>query len=188
MYEVELKAILRNKNETINAIKRLKSSKIETLVYEDFYFDTPQKKLFNAEIELRVRKKIGNDTHIILTYKDVPFDINTKSKPEYEVEVSDATKIISILISLGYIIDISFSKFCSNYYLNFNKQKVTLTIVDLKETKTSFIELETVIENKNDINFAINNLYLLLEELKISRKDLTNEYYTDLIRNLSKKK
>lgn len=183
MYEVELKATIKNDLLLFQKLEALGASKFEEVLYQDTYYDTPQKEFLQAERELRVRKIIGESNKVLLTYKDSPFDLTSKSKAEYEVEVDSCT-IKEILSMLGYIIEIEFTKKCKNSYIQFNNQRILVTIVEIQELKSKFIEIETIVENIINFKDVMNNLKLLFKFLKIEDIDITNKYYRDLIKEV----
>lgn len=182
MFEVELKAVIKNKEEVLSLLGKLDPSKRENVIYHDTYFDSIDKGLTNKERELRVRKISNSDTKIVLTYKGEPFDKISKSKPEYEVIVDNHDNILNILKFLGFQIDIEFSKDCLNLSFEFNDYNILATLVKIPELDLEFIEIETIVNDKNQIASAMENLYSLIEYLKIDKIDLTSKYYTELVR------
>ncbi|WP_010250814.1 class IV adenylate cyclase [Acetivibrio cellulolyticus] len=191
MFEVEIKAkvncnVLSKIKERINL---LNPSKYEKVIYHDVYYDNCSNEYYRNEKELRLRKITqGDNTYTnVFTFKDMPFDYATKSKNEYEVNLSDFSTMNDILLKLGFNKDIEFVKECENYYVKFNGKDISITIAYLPDLKEYFIELE-ILEVCVDEN--INNLKEILSELlsdfSISEQNVTSKYYTDSIREKRK--
>ena len=182
MYEVELKAKIENLDELLSILTEI-SVNPKNKKYEDTYFNN-ETDMVAQERELRVRLIETNGSNkVLLTYKDPPFDDASKSKPEIEVNVSDQKKIVEILLNLGFKIDIQFQKICTIYNFNWNQYDIELTVARVPELNASFVEIETMVSNKNNTAEAFEVLHSLLSHLKIPLSDITNEYYTDAVRN-----
>jgi adenylate cyclase class 2 len=184
MLEVELKAVVSDERQVEKALMKLEPEKVETVSYHDVYFDSGDGLLRSSGRELRIRKISNGHTKIVLTYKDEPFDVQTLSKPEYEVavDIEDYENIKHIIQMLGYPVDIEFTKFCKHYYLTYNGEKVLATLVKIPELASCFIEAESLVETMEETADAMENLKNLLAVSGISQSDITNEYYTDLVR------
>ena len=184
MFEVELKAIVSDERQVEKALMKFNPEKVETVSYNDVYFDSRDRLLQASGRELRVRKISNGHTKIVLTYKDEPFDAQTQSKPEYEVNIDtgDYDNIKHIIQMLGYQIDIEFTKFCRNYYLTYNGEKVSATLVRIPGLESCFIEVESLVETINETAGATENLKNLLTVSGIPQSDITTGYYTDLVR------
>lgn len=182
MLEVELKARINNIKEHEDLIKRLSPLKIEIVTYYDTYLDTEDAILRIDDRELRVRSITDGKSEVILTYKDKPFDEETKSKSELEVKLDNHEGMIEILKGLGFIIDIIITKRCKNYYFNYMGYPILATLVRIEELDSWFIEIETLVKMLDQVCTAKNTLYELFSYLNISRSAITAEYYTDLVR------
>jgi predicted adenylyl cyclase CyaB len=190
MFEVELKAKIDKKSENAihNKLRSLKPYKIEDVVYEDAYFDTEDRKLSDSGKELRIRKVLSDRHKVILTYKDKPFHGESRSKPEYEVAVDNYENIVKILRMLGYTEDIKISKKCTNYSLKYKSHDVMVTIAEIPEIGSSFIELEIQVDSITKANDAMRNLHDITKYLDIPESSLTSEYYTEMMRKIQSKK
>lgn len=190
MIEVELKARI-NRLEVEKCLMNLNFSNIEEAEYSDTYFDFKEHGLFSLDRELRVRKIKSKNGKLktLLTYKDSPIDSVSKSKPEYEVEVSDYKTITHIIKSLGLVVDIAFKKNCKNYSVFYKDQRITATVVTIPELGNQcFIEVETLIKNKREFNSTMSTLKTFLKKLKIPKSNITAEYYADAVRRFRDKK
>lgn len=187
MFEVELKAKIKKREEVLILLNKLNPIKTEEVEYFDTYFDTSKKDFLKSEKELRVRKISNGNTRVMLTYKNEPFDEISKSKPEYEVLVDNHKNIITILNFLGYKREIQFSKKCLNISLTFNGQSILASLVNVPELGLDFIEVETLVKNLNSTEDAMKNLFALFRYLKIEKSAMTSQYYTDLVRETRNK-
>jgi adenylate cyclase class 2 len=189
MLEAELKLKIENdrKEGVSHALEVLNPNRIEHVEYEDVYFDTATEDLLKSDKELRVRKISDGDARVLLTYKDPPFHAETKSKPEFEVEVNCYDSICEIVKKLGYIEDIRFKKICTNYYLHYNSYQVVATLVALPGIDGYFLELETQVASEDMVDSALTSLYELVDNLSVPRSNLTTEYYTEMVRTMKSK-
>ena len=83
---------------------------------------------------------------------------------------------------LGYSKDIRFSKICDNYYLEYKGYEAVVTIVEVPELNPDFVELEIQVDSTKHTDDALCTLHDLLKNLGIPKSDLTNIYYTDMVR------
>ena len=185
IFEVELKARLKT-GQIENIEKILENTyecQPEVCVYHDIYFDTTSKNLGGSEKELRLRKITSNKSEtILLTYKEPPFDNISKSKIEHEVSVNSNEQAIVILEHLGYSADISFEKHCTNFRVVYQSLEIILTLVRMIELKRDFIEVEVQTAEANMVTQIYVCLHEFLLGLKVMPDQLTNEYYTDMVR------
>ena len=117
MYEVELKAILNDFKSIESIIESYDIRSKEELIYESSYFDN-NKELSDTQRELRLRCVKDKRSSIIknlITYKNPPFDMFSRSKPEIEIEIDDIEKSKVLLQQLGYEIYLSYKKNCINF-------------------------------------------------------------------------
>lgn len=186
IYEVELKAIL--KDGQIEDIEKILENTYkcnpEICVYHDTYFDTINKDLLKSEKELRLRKiTIAQTEKVLLTYKEPPFENISKSKIEHEIRVSSSKEASIILGHLGYIEDISFQKECTNFHVSYRAFEILVTLVKMRELEQDFIEAEVLTDDIDAITQVKEVLHEFLSLLNITPKQLTNEYYTDMVRH-----
>ncbi|MDY0191055.1 MAG: class IV adenylate cyclase [Desulfuromonas sp.] len=181
MYEVELKATVTDVNNLLCKLNEF-SATAEIKTYEDTYFNNEQNLLAqDKELRLRLIEHRGAKT-VLLTYKDPPFDALSRSKPEIELELSSHQQAVNLLEKLGFTIDISFKKNCTIYSFHWLDLAVELTIAQIPELAATFVEIETLVADKNETTAAFEKLYALVQHLKIPQVDITSEYYTDAVR------
>ncbi|MEH6406167.1 MAG: class IV adenylate cyclase [Leeuwenhoekiella sp.] len=185
MFEVELKALVHNKTETIKRLESLSGNSLDKVRYDDIYFDK-EDNLKKADKELRIREKtnlVTQEKVCKLTFKDAPFDQKSKSKPEFETEITDFNTGIAIFQKLGYVISTQYTKNCLLCDLIYKHQKIEIAVVEISMLKDTFIEVEIQTENQQETAKLFIILYSFLEEIGISKDEVTNEYYVDAIKN-----
>jgi len=138
---------------------------VKTEIQEDMYYTHPCRDFKETDEALRIRK-IGEKEYI--TYKGPKQDIETKTRDEIEFIVGPGLK--DILLRLGFK-EYGTVKKKRDYYTFMNLE----LCLDEVEGLGSFIEVESDnIEDKE-------KMFLLLEELDISREDCTTKTYLDLL-------
>ncbi|NXY99117.1 class IV adenylate cyclase [Streptomyces sp. BR123] len=180
MIEAELKARVYAPEETLRRLDERARGRAE--VYRDTYYDTPRGDLDTRGEELRVRTVHGADsTRTVLTYKGATVDEESGSKPEHETRVEDAEAVHAMLRGLGYVPIIAFEKRCRNYDFEARGRQMLATLVRVPELDGTFLELETLTEEK-ELMEALADVRAMLTDLGISEGDVTRELYTDAVR------
>ncbi|MEU6758628.1 class IV adenylate cyclase [Streptomyces sp. NPDC046685] len=180
MIEAELKACVHAPEETLRRLEERAVGRAE--VYQDAYYDTAEGSLEGRNAELRVRTVHGADeTRTILTYKGAPVDEESGSKPEHETRVADAQAVHAMLRGLGYVPAVAFGKRCRNYAFEARGRQMLATLVRVPELDGTFLELETLVDEK-DLTGALDDVREVLAELGIGADDLTREQYTAAVR------
>ena len=176
MIEAELKVRVHDA-ESLNArLRRLGEPELST--YEDTYYDRPDGSLDADDRELRIRTiTTGQTSKTVLTYKE-PALADSGSKPEYELEISDAAALAHIVSALGYPPSTRLTKHCTNFRFGHEGRQVLATIVQVPEVDGTFMEVEMMVEEK-DLAAALGSLHSLLADLR--ECDLTDEKYTDAV-------
>ncbi|MCX5378029.1 class IV adenylate cyclase [Streptomyces sp. NBC_00091] len=180
MIEAELKARVHSPHETLRKLDERAEGRAE--VYQDTYYDTADGALEARDEELRVRTVHGpEETRTVLTYKGARVDEESGSKPEHETRVEDAEAVHATLRGLGYVPAIAFEKRCRNYAFEARGRQMLATLVRVPEVEGTFLELETLAEEK-DVASALDDVRIVLAELGIRAEDLTRELYTAAVR------
>lgn len=180
MIEAELKARVRAPEEVLRRLDERGVGRSE--VYQDTYYDTPDGGLERRGQELRVRTVHGPDeTRTVLTYKGARVDEESGSKPEHETRVEDAEAVHATLRGLGYVPVIAFEKRCRNYAFEARGRRMLATLVRVPELDGTFLELETLVEER-DLAAGLDDVRTVLGELGIREHDLTRELYTVAVR------
>jgi adenylate cyclase, class 2 len=178
--EAELKARVADPEALRARLRRLADEEIS--VYHDTYYDTPARGLTASGRELRVRVIYSADGahRTVLTYKELPADAASGSKPEHETTVADATVLDVILRALGTIHLVAFEKRCANYRFTAKGRDMLATMVTVPEIDGTFLELETL-ATEDGLAAALSDVHVVLGELGITETDLTTEEYTDAV-------
>jgi adenylate cyclase class 2 len=179
--EVELKARVTNHGEVTSRLAR--HADAEASIYRDTYYDWPDSRFErDGRRELRVRI-VENDagSRVVLTYKAPMLD--ETSTPEYETTVGDAPTFDAILTGLGLVPTIAFEKHCLNYRFHAYDHEITTTVVRVPELGDEvFVEIETLVDTTSDTPKATEAIQQVLTDLRLTKYDLTDELYTDRIK------
>ncbi|MGB5941549.1 MAG: class IV adenylate cyclase [Leeuwenhoekiella sp.] len=184
MHEVELKAILKNPEQTKQRLLARDPVSFSQLKYEDFYFDRDNS-LDKEEKELRLRIKTNLGSGVsktLLTFKDSPFDAKSKSKPEFETSVEDFKNTREILLRLGYSVTASYTKNCEIFNFDYHGCEMEVALVTINGLENTYLEIETLTEDKQDIDRLFKLLHGFLSRIGITEADLTSAYYVDALR------
>jgi adenylate cyclase class 2 len=75
---------------------------------------------------------------------------------------------------------VSFEKHCANYRFTAKGRDMLATVVTVPEIDGTFIELETIVPER-EVTTALSDIRAVLHELGITDEDLTIEQYTDAV-------
>lgn len=114
--------------------------------------------------------------------QDAAVDPASGSKPEWETEVEDPDAIDAILRGLGFEHAVAFEKHCANYTFHAYGWHLHATLASLPELDGSFLEVETLVDDRAELQPALNAIRRVLDDLRIPQNDLTTDLYTDLVR------
>jgi adenylate cyclase class 2 len=180
MIEAEVKARVRDPDRVQALLRSRAAERLSR--YHDTYYDRPGRLLTQSGRELRLRVvDTGGQRRCLLTYKAPEVDEQTGSKPETETEVSDARAADEILLALGFSHLVAFTKNCANYSFTAVGRDILATLVTVPELDGTFIEIETLTADPDDVGPAIAAVRAVLDELGIVSADLTTELYTDAV-------
>ncbi len=164
MIEVEIKAKLYSKMETLNNIKKIGGVYSHTEKQHDIYFNAPHKDYKDTDEALRIRViPKDDDFERILTYKGPKIDSKSKTRKEIEVQIGDTEKMTDILINLGFkptaVVD--------KVRRIFNYEDYTITL-DKLEGLGYYMEIEYVAEDDSDIEEIRDKIIKVFEKLNIT--------------------
>lgn len=180
MIEAELKARVDNPEYVMEQLARRAEARVE--VYRDTYYDDPSGTLDAGDQELRVRTIHGPDsTRSVLTYKSARVDAESGSKPEHETHVDNPEAVHATLRGLGYVPAISFQKRCRNYEFSSHGRSLLATLVQVPEIEGTFLEIETMVQEENELAAALADVRAVMGELGIRDDDFTTELYTEAV-------
>lgn len=178
--EAELTAVVRDP-EQVRA-RLAERATVERSTYSDTYYDWPDHSLDADGFELRARTiTTGSEARVVLTYKQPPVDVDSRSKPEHETEVGDAAVLHEVFTGLGLAELISFKKHCENYRFSAQGRDLLATVVEIPELDGRvFIELETMAE-PDDVADALDVVRAVLVGLDVTDEDAVTDSYTDMV-------
>jgi adenylate cyclase, class 2 len=180
MIEAELKARVRDPEQVHQLLAARAAEHRST--YHDTYYDRDGGALTKGGRELRVRvMQQEGRRRCLLTFKDAAVDKGSGSKPEHETEIGDAETTDVILRALGAEPVIAFTKECANFSFDADERRVLATLVRVPELDGTFLEVETLVEDQDELSPALNLVRRVLGDLGISDADLTTDLYTDLV-------
>ncbi|WFB09425.1 class IV adenylate cyclase [Streptomyces sp. LX-29] len=180
MIEAELKARVRAPKDVMEQLERMAEGREE--VYQDTYYDDPSGSLGAQDQELRVRTIRGpHSTRTVLTYKGARIDPTSGSKPEHETGVDNPDSVHALLRGLGYVPVISFQKRCRNYKLSSHGRGLLATLVEVPEIAGTFLEVETMVQEDEELSSALDDIRSVMSELGVCEEDFTLELYTDAV-------
>lgn len=165
MIEVEVKA----KVEDFEPIKKIL---IETLnanfegteYQEDTYFNAPHKDFSITDEAFRIRKiSIGNEKQLFITYKGPKIDSKSKTRVEYETDIGDSQIARNIFESLGFKVTADVVK--SREIYHYHDFEITL---DSVKNAGIFIEIEKTLNDNEDYDQSLNEIFNLFEKLGIT--------------------
>lgn len=180
MIEAEIKARVRDPGR-VRALLRARAGE-QVSLYRDIYYDWPSHQLGQEGRELRIRVIEAQAQHrCLLTYKDVALDEESGSKPETETEITDPAAANTILLALGLTHLVAFEKHCANYSFAAAGRQILATLVTVPELDGTFIEVETMTRDPDDLPLALATVRAVLDNLGIPEQDLTSELYTEAV-------
>jgi adenylate cyclase class 2 len=178
--EAELKAHVHDPQDVIKSLDRYGAGHAET--YHDTYYDDATGSLAARDAELRVRSVSSpTDQRFVLTYKGAVIDPSSGSKPEHETRVTDPDAVHGLLLGLGYRPVISYEKRCRNYEFEARERHLLATLAYLPELDATYLELETLLHEGEDVKAALADVREVLLDLGIKEDDLTTERYTQAV-------
>ncbi|BAA30938.1 class IV adenylate cyclase [Pyrococcus horikoshii] len=164
MYEVELKGYA---NDEIFEKVRETFEFMRKEIHEDIYYQHPCRDFSKTDEALRIRiKRFNGHNEVFLTYKGPKIDEKSKTRLEIEVEIQeDVDKYFELLDRLGFKEVLKVVKTREKYYV---EKGVTITL-DEVEGLGKFIEIETLVKEKDEIPEAVEKLEKILRELGVEK-------------------
>lgn len=165
MIEVEVKA----KVENFTYIKKILIDKLNadfkgTEYQEDTYFNAPHKDFAITDEAFRIRKiSLNDETQLFITYKGPKIDSKSKTRTEYETDIGDSQIAKNIFESLGFKVTADVVKSREIYHL----EDFEVTLDTVKNAGT-FIEIEKTLDDAEDYNQSLNEIFNLFEKLGIT--------------------
>lgn len=194
MIEVEIKVALTNPADFKEKINQFNGKYLTSLKHEDTYFNMPKglRDFKKTDEALRLRKSTEFNKHnrnnsisikYYITYKGKKIDQTTKTREEVEVEIKNLEVMKTILKNVGFREVYTIKKERELYEVNFKEQKLDILIDYLPILNQNFLEIELIVDSKNEIQQAKEILFDLLKSFGISEEDSIRESYLELIAN-----
>jgi adenylate cyclase, class 2 len=108
-------------------------------------------------------------------------DAESGSKTELETTGDDPDTLKAILEALGYAVFVAFDKHRTNYRFIRHNRELLATVVEVPQIDGTFIEVETLIPDSDDLDAALGLVRDILDELGITRADETRDTYTGAV-------
>jgi len=182
-FEVEVKVPITDAEEMKQKLFDSGANQLNGEVQVDTYFDHPCRTFHDTDEAVRVRTRRPLDdaeldlSHALneLTYKGPKIDQKTKTRLEYSVEINDVNAMTAILENLGFKSVAKVSKKRTFY----NLHEITISIDDVEHVGL-FLELESIVHKKSELESAKMTIFNLLDELGIDSGQSVRESYLEI--------
>lgn len=173
MIEVETKLKINNIEQMEERLKGLKGTYKGEKTELDLYFDHQDTRIFRNGGALRVRDADGKYR---LTYKGPKKDDETTSREEIEIGIESAREMQKILAELGFYVLCEVRKQRKTYLLG-----DLIVTLDEVEGLGEFIEVEGKASNDAGYKEKKNEIFVLLNALKLSSEVISKKSYLEMI-------
>lgn len=191
MYEIELKAHIYNRKETIKILNTF-ANYVGFFQKHDSYYKL-QKQNSNDFISVRIRKELSKQEQnisekIYLTYKQKELK-NTSDGTKIEVnnekecELSNSETVISILLDTGFYEYLSKSKTVEKFTYQTPFGIATIEICTIPPIG-DFIEIEILNDSNNESNVdnIRKEILSILEKCNIPQSQIEEKFYSQLLK------
>ena len=191
MYEIELKAHICNKEETIKILNTF-ANYVGFFQKHDSYYKL-QKQNSNDFISVRIRKELSKQEQNIsekkyLTYKQKELK-NTSDGTKIEVnnekecELSNSETVISILLDTGFYEYLSKTKTVEKFSYQTPSGIATIEICTIPPIG-DFIEIEILNDSNNESNVdnIRKEILSILEKCNIPQSQIEEKFYSQLLK------
>ena len=191
MYEIELKAHIYNRKETIKILNTF-AKYVGFFQKHDSYYKL-QKQNSNDFISVRIRKELSKQEQnisekIYLTYKQKELK-NTSDGTKIEVnnekecELSNSETVISILLDTGFYEYLSKSKTVEKFTYQTPFGIATIEICTIPPIG-DFIEIEILNDSNNESNVdnIRKEILSILEKCNIPQSQIEEKFYSQLLK------
>lgn len=179
--EVELKVPLETPDKVRHRLEQMEALELNTETQRDDYFDHPCRSFFKTDEALRVRTResiSGIETNFAvqeLTYKGPKLDKVSKTRVELSTDLTETESILAMLEHLGFSHVARITKKRTFFRLN----KVTISL-DQVESLGWFLELELLVDSKDEVSSSLGQLFSIIQDLGIDPKSSIRESYLEL--------
>ncbi|WP_069807002.1 class IV adenylate cyclase [Vulcanisaeta thermophila] len=173
MYEVEVKYRVNDLGKVRERLKELKAKFLEHTDEKDIYFNSPCRDFSKTDEALRVR--VYGDGTVVVTYKGPRVGGLGKTREEVNVQVNDLDSALELINRLGFreVARIVKSREVYNY------ENFTIYL-DNVEGLGYFVEVETMVNDKELINKAVEEVLSLGDKLGLDRNSIERRTYLEL--------
>lgn len=191
MYEIELKAHIYNRKETIKILNTF-ANYVGFFQKHDSYYKL-QKQNSNDFISVRIRKELSKQEQniseiIYLTYKQKELK-NTSDGTKIEVnnekecELSNSETVISILLDTGFYEYLTKSKTVEKFSYQTPSGTATIEICTIPPIG-DFIEIEILNDSNNESNVdnIRKEILSILEKCNIPQSQIEEKFYSQLLK------
>lgn len=187
MLEVEIKAALGQlkKEQLQNAAEKIGFTPAGSLQEIDIYFNGNDRNFMKTDEALRLRNcrdLNAGSSETFITYKGPKLDRESSTRLEYETEVGDLSIMKNLLAALGYKEVFTVDKTRQEWKLSPSVERTEVTLcLDSVAGLGNYLELETLTESEEQRQAAVESLLQLLDQLGVSRDQLTRKSYLELL-------
>ncbi|MEJ2249212.1 MAG: class IV adenylate cyclase [Candidatus Lokiarchaeota archaeon] len=193
MIEVEIKAKINDPEEIKSKLKNLGARYLVSLEHKDTYYNMPRKlrdfRKTDEALRIRESKEFKtsnpndgeNQFKYYLTYKGEKIDDQTKTRKELEVKFENVENLKEILDTLNFRDIITVKKKRDLYEIIYDDNKIECLIDYLPILDQFFIEVEVIVELKEQVSQKTKELFSFLKELNIEKSDSIRKSYLELI-------
>ncbi|BDZ70508.1 class IV adenylate cyclase [Methanobacterium petrolearium] len=164
MIEVEVKAHAPNLNKIEERLIGIGACRVKKEYQEDLYFNAPHRDFAQTDEALRIRKiRSENSEEIYITYKGPKMDNISKTRKEIEVAVEDSLKVADIFENLSFRPVATVRKNRIIYTMG----ELMVALDEVQEVG-SFVEIEKEIEEGEDTQEALNEIFATYSKIGIN--------------------
>ncbi|MFW9965725.1 MAG: class IV adenylate cyclase [Candidatus Thorarchaeota archaeon] len=184
-FEVEVKFPLEETERLRVALLEIGARKLNTETQVDIYYDHPCRSFPETDEAVRIRSRQPHpDPHRVMaddrplnemTYKGPKVDPFSKTRVELSVGLDDSREAGMILTQLGFKEIAKVTKIRSFYTI----RDITLSIDDVIDVGT-FLELECVVEDEDQIVSAREVIFEVVRELGLNPEKSIRDSYLEM--------
>jgi adenylate cyclase class 2 len=192
MIEVEIKVQISDPFSMRKKFESNQGSYKFSLIHEDTYYNMPKglRNFKKTDEALRLRKSIKFDknkkwdvkkTDYFITYKGRKIDTLTKSREEIDLKIDNIDKMKEIFELLGFQEVLTVKKERDLFLFQYKNYRIEALIDYLPALKQYFIEVEYLLDSRENIEKTREILFDFLGLFGIHKKDSIKKSYLELI-------
>lgn len=173
MIEIEVKARVDDPKRFERAIIALGATPIGIENQTDTYYNSQHGDFGKTDEALRIRVQDGR---YFLTYKGPKMDSVSKTRKEFQVDISDADGMGKILTSLGFFPVATVTKKRKNFRLG----DFIIALDDVRNLG-NFMEIEISVNDSGKYEEKVESIFKFFERLGIGRKSTIRRSYLEMM-------